>query len=445
MKRKIDDILDYTKKGARLIINKIKGLSFSKARVPIVLGVSILVAFIFIVMKPERERIERVEKGLLVEVISPKPQTIKMAVETYGTVKSREMLKLIAEVNGRIAYIHPSFVEGGFAKKGTCLLEIDPEPFKLRLKQRKAESKQVEAQLASLAQTVSNLNLSIEIAKNDVNLAKAEFFRSKGLFSKEVVAKTTLDKAEQIYLTSLNRLQELVNQLALIEPKKKQFEAQKDMAQAAMEQAVLDLKKTTIEAPFSGWVLEKNVKKGQYVNVGGYIGNIYKKDMFDVDANIPVKELKWLIPLLNENQLPEAVIVFGEGENRITWPGKVVRTKSEMDQRTRTLPFVVEINDSCGSFLKNGICLRPGMFVTVSIKGEEIKNVYVLPRHMVYEDDIVYLIENGRLKERKVEVLRKFKESVYITGGLKDDDLVVKTNIPGAVDGMQLRMAEDKK
>ena len=420
-----------------------KDFKFKAIRVIIVLAAAIVIAVLLIKMQPEPERKIRMETPLLVETFPAKAENLNMIIESYGTVKPRELLKLVAEVKGQIVSLDPTFKEGSFIKKGTALIKIDPRSYQLEVDKRKVEIKQAEAELKHLKQEVLNLEASIKIAGSDVVLAKAEYLRQKKLVEKNVVAQTTLDNAEQKYLVSLERMQGLQNQLALTGPSKDRLKAQRDMADVLIRQAELDLEKTSIIAAFDGWVVEKEVEKGRYVNAGQNLGKIYSKGALDIEVNIPIKDLRWLPTDFAEDSMPEAEIIFSSNNASHTWNGRVARVKSQIDEKTRTLPVVVEVNcNSKSEVNKSAINLKPGMFVTVHIKGIEIKRIYVLPRHVLYGDDAVYLFSDNRLRIRQVSILRRFKDSVFIDKGLSDGELVIKTPLSRVSDGMQVGPAD---
>jgi RND family efflux transporter MFP subunit len=420
-----------------------KDFKFKVIRVIIVLAAAIVIAVLLIKMQPEPERKIRIETPLLVETFSAKAENLNMIIESYGTVKPRELLKLVAEVKGRIVSMDPTFKEGSFIKKGTALIKIDPRSYQLEVDKRKVEIKQAEAELKHLKQEVLNLEASIKIAGSDVVLAKAEYLRQKKLVEKNVVAQTTLDNAEQKYLASLERMQGLQNQLALTGPSKDRLKARRDMADVLIRQTELDLEKTSIIAAFDGWVVEKEIEKGRYVNAGQNLGKIYSKGALDIEVNIPIKDLRWLPTDFAEDSMPEAEIIFSSNDASHTWKGRVARVKSQIDEKTRTLPVVVEVNcNSKSEVNKSAINLKPGMFVTVHIKGIEIKHIYVLPRHVLYGDDSVYLFSDNRLRIRQVSILRRFKDSVFIDKGLSDGELVIKTPLSRVSDGMQVGPAD---
>ncbi|MBW1693493.1 MAG: efflux RND transporter periplasmic adaptor subunit [Deltaproteobacteria bacterium] len=424
-----------------------KGFIFKTIRIVVVIVLAIAIAVLLITLRPKAKRVVREESRRLVGVLSAKAKDVNMIIETYGTVKPREMLKLVAEVQGQIVQLHPSFKEGGFILKEAVLVKIDPRSYQLKVDRRKVQIRQTEADLKRFKKEVENLEVSIDIAASDANLAKKEFFRLKKLLGKKVVAQTTLDKAEQRYLQRVERLQELKNQLALADPQKEKIEAQKDLAKVLLREAELDLERSSIISPYDGWVLEKVVEASQHVINGQTIGRIYNAGKLDVEVRIPVKDLKWLPADIAQNSKPVVEIFFGNKDMSHRYMGRVSRIKARMDEKTRTLPVVVEIEKpSVNAGNLNNLDLRPGMFVTVEIRGKKIEKAYHLPRHVVHGDDVLYIVEENRLRIRSVSVLRRFKNSVFIDKGLSDGDLIIKTPVSDAVDGMQVRLPfEDKQ
>ncbi len=410
-------------------------------RAIVVIGVATLIAIILVKIKPSAERMTPPDNGLLVEVMPVRAENIPMMIEAYGTVKAREILKLFAEVKGKIMKIDSAFKEGAFVTTGQTLIKIDPRSYSLEVERRKIETSQVDAELKRLQQEVLNIQTSIKIAKSEAELAKAEFFRLKTLTGKKVVAQTTLDQAEKRYLSSLDRVQTLDNQLALTGPSRENLLAQRDLISVQLKQAEIDLEKTSITTPFNGRVQNKIVEVNQYVNAGEYLGSIYRAGAYDIEVRLPVGDLKWLPNMFKQQLTPEVEVFFGSNDNSYSWKGRLARIKAQLDEKTRTLPVVVEIDENSNSYSEQtAFQMRPGIFVTVRIKGKEIEQLFVLPRYMVHADDIVYLVNNNQLHFRSVKVLRRFKESVYIVDGLANGDLVVKTPLSAVTDGMRVRL-----
>ena len=418
-----------------------KGALFKTARVFAVLLVALAIAVTLFILRPKAKRQVPAEKGRLVEVFSAKPEDVQMVVESFGTVSPRESLNLVAQVRGPIVDLSPNFKEGDFVKKGIRLIQIDPRTYGLEVKRRKVQIKQSEAELKRLKQEVVNLQSSVKIAKSDVSLAENEYLRLKKLIERKVIAQSQLDKSEQAYLASLERLQSLENQLALIGPQKEQLIATRDMAKVMYEQANLDLERSSIVAPFDGWVLEKEIEVGQHVNVGQQLGSIYRAGKLDIEVRIPSKDLKWLPADLGQDAPVAADVTFENADQNYTWTGQVTRIKAMMDERTRTLPMVIEVDEPANNKqVKNAFRLRPGMFVTIKIKGNHIEKAFVVPRYVVYPGDVVYIVEGSHLRVREVNIIRRYKELVIINEGLSDGELIVKTPLSSVKDGMSVRL-----
>jgi RND family efflux transporter MFP subunit len=418
-----------------------KGGLFKTIRVFVVLFIALVIAVVLVIMRPRAERQVPVDKGLLVEVLPAKTEDVEMVVESFGTVAPRESLKLVAQVRGPIVDIDPAFEEGGFVQKNTRLIQIDPRTYRLGVERRNVQIKQAEAELKRLEQEVVNLKARMKIAGFDVKLAKNEYLRLKKLIDRKVIAQSQLDKSEQAYLASQERLQALDNQMALTDPQKEQLIAARDMARVMHQEAKLDLERSSIVAPFEGWVLEKAIEVGQYVTIGQQLGKIYSAGQLDIEVRIPTKDLKWFPEDMGQETPLLADVVFKNAGNEHIWRGRVARIKAMMDERTRTLPMVIEIDETPATERpQNPFGLRPGMFVTIRIKGKKIQNVFVLPRYLVYPGDVVYTVKDDTLKSNMVKILRGYKDTVIIGDGLSEGALIVKSPLSSPMDGMRVRV-----
>ena len=421
-----------------------KGALFKTIRVFVVLFMALVIAVVLVIMRPRAERQVPVEKGRLVEVFPAQAEDVEMVVESFGTVAPREALKLVAQVRGQIVDINRSFKEGSFIQTGTRLIQIDPRTYRLAVERRNVQIKQAEAELKRLKQEVVNLKARKKIAESDIKLAKNEYLRIKKLVDRKVIAQSQLDKTEQTYLASQERLQAQENQLALIGPLKEQFIAARDMARVMYQEAELDLERSGIVAPFDGWVLKKAIEVGQHVNVGQQLGEIYRAGELDIEVRIPTRDLKWFPAGRGQETPIMADVIYKNAGEQQLWRGRVARIKAMMDERTRTLPMVIEVDETPASGRNKDLFrLRPGMFVTVKIRGKEIQKVFVLPRHVVYPGDIVYTVRDNTLKSNMVKILRGYKDTVMVNEGLTEGELIVKTPLSSPVDGMSVRLKTD--
>jgi RND family efflux transporter MFP subunit len=379
-----------------------------------------------------------------VEVIPAKSATVTVTVEGYGTMQPRSTLKLVAEVRGQIVKQHPGFEEGGFVAQGAEVVVIDPRDYELEVESRRAQIRQTSAELERLEQEERNLEATLRIARNDVSLAKSELERLRNLVGRNVVPQSLVDQTEQKYLGSLERLQNLENQKELFRPRRELLQAQRSMTRVMLRQAELNLERTRIKTPFDGWVLQKSVEVGQHVNAGQVVGAIYEAGALEIEVRIPVKDLKWLPRPISPQTPVKAEVVFEDSVDRYTWPAEVIRQKAEVEASTRTLPLVVAVGGTSSPDRGSPLPLRPGMFVTVKIIGRAIENAFVLPRHVVYPGDVVHKVVADRLHIQPVRVLRAYRDQVVVGSGLADGDLIVRTPLSAATEGMKVRIKDSQ-
>lgn len=415
-------------------------------RVVIVLAIAIALAKLLISLKKEPEKNEIVKIPPSVKVMIATPVSKVMIVDAFGIVKPRKLVKIATEVPGRIDYIHPSFIEGGQIFKGELLVRIDQRSYKLNQQTGQVRIRQAKTDIESLKQDIENLRTDIKLSKANLDLAKKEFERVKALSDNQFASKNSLDRSEQQYLLAKIAMQNITNRLSLTDTLMEQKNTALTMAHVDFQKADLALEKTEIKSDFNGFVLDKFAEQGEYVNTGQTLGSIYQKDSLDVDVRIPLEKIKWIESFFENGKTPDAKVMMAnfDGMEFYAWDAKVARIKAKIDEKTRTLPMTLEILNS-DEKIKNIFNLKPGTFVKCSIIGETYKNIYVLPRYLLKSDNILFTVNDNHLKMKKVNVLRKFEEEMYIDSGLAPGDKIVSSPLPGALDGMVLTIQQNGK
>jgi len=410
------------------------------------LVIAIVLAKLLISFKKEPEKEEIIKPPPSVKVMLATPVSKVMTVDAFGTVKSRKLVKIAMEVPGRIEYLHPSFVEGGMIEKGEILVGIDQRSYKLDRQTGQVRIRQAKTAIESLKQEIENLEKDILLSKANVMLTQKEVKRIKVLSENQFASKNTLDKVEQQYLQAKIVLQNISNRLSLTDTLMDQKTAALAMAKVDFQKADLAVIKTRIKADFHGFILDKFVEKGEVVNFGQILGSIYQKDRLNVDVRISPEKMKWIDAFFENDKTPDAKVVLANSdrEKLYVWNAKVARVKAKIDEKTRTLPMTLEILNSDAA-IKNGFDLKPGTFVKCSIIGETYENIFVLPRYLLKRDNILFTVNGHHLKMKKVEVLRKFEDEIYIKGGLNPGDKIIFSPLPGARDGMELTIRQNGK
>jgi RND family efflux transporter MFP subunit len=365
----------------------------------LILAAGLMAALAIVKAKPVPERQIAEAPAPVVRVVEARNGTVTMTVESQGTVAPRTESQLVAQVAGEIVEVGPSFAEGGFFERGDLLLRIDPRDFELAVSR-------AEAQLAQ-----ATVRLAQEQAQGEVALEEWE----------------SLGEGDPSALT-------------LREPQLAEARASVKSAESTLEQARLNLERTAIRARYAGRVRAKNADLGQFVRDGFVLGSLFSVDRAEIRLPVPQDQLAYLDISLDGSASVSSEVTLSAnlGGEPTQWQGKVVRTAGELDPRSRMFSLIAQVDDPYGR--RSGAPVLPvGLFVDARIKGRSIDNVAALPRSALREGGrVLVLEEENRLRFRTVEVFRVQGETVLISAGLEDGDLVCISQLDAVIDGMQV-------
>ena len=188
---------------------------------------------------------------------------------------------------------------------------------------------------------------------------------------------------------------------------------------------------------------------GQYVRASEPVATVFGTDILEVVVPLSLDEIALLsVPgqdWQREGSLSEVNLMVGQ--KTFTWNGRVVRMLGEVDSKGRMARVVVQIPDP---FKGNGdSSTRPlltiGMFVGVSLYGKEAQNVVVIPRNALRQGATVWVVtDENRLHIRSIQEVWGDEREIFVAQGLQDGERVVLSSLSGAVEGMKLRLIEEK-
>ena len=375
-----------------------------------ILAVGAVVTLIIFNTEPTAKRGGATKQtAMLVDVTEVHRGAYNPVIVAMGTVKPSQDITLSPRVRGEIVSRADDFVPGGYVSKGELLLQIDPSDYKNALQQRKSELQQARA------------DLNVEMGRQ--NVAEKDY---------ELIDET---------LSGENR------DLVLRKPQLNAARSRVKSANAAVDQAQLELDRTSIEAPFNAHILNRNVNVGSQVSPGQNLGRLVGLDNYWVEATVPVSKLRWLsFPENHKSRGAEAKI-----RNRSAWPeeefrrGYLYRLVGSLEDRTRMARVLINVPDPLAykSDNKDLPVLMLGTYVEARIQAKEIPDVIRLKRDYVRKNEAVWVMEDGKLRIRDVKVLLRDARYAYIRDGLSEGDKVVTTNLSTVVDGAALRLESD--
>ncbi len=347
------------------------------------------------VLEPSSDRPE----PLTVRVQTVESESIELKVHSQGSVVPSTISQLIPEVSGRVVWTSPSLVAGGFFEEGQELARIDTLDHRNSRDRAKAALKRATA---------------------EVEHARYEYSRMRSLAERKLVSRSALENGLRAYR---------VTQAAF------------EDAQVSFDQAEENLKRTTLRAPFTGLVRAENIDIGQFASRGQAIATLYANDVVEVRLPIADRQLAFLNlpPLRNGNfpasMQPNVKLSAEYGGQVREWSGKIVRAEAEIDTSSRMVQLVAQVKSS-----EMSQELSVGLFVTAEISGLAVDNIISLPRSAMRNDDNVLVVDaDNRLRFRKVQPLRHYKDMVLVADGLEAGELVCLSAVQTAIDGMAVR------
>ncbi len=388
-----------------------KFAKYRKAAIQLLIVVVILffgvwmVKFLTALKKPpQKQKFEA--QAPLVNAIKVNSQDINMTVTGYGTVRPKQQVQIVPQVSGRIVQTHSEFYDGGFFKAGETLLQIERADYELAVQSARAQ--------------VARAEVALDRELSEAEVAKREW-------------------------QQLNPGKAPTSELVLRKPQIAQAQAELAAAMASLETAKLNLARTTITLDFDGRVSSESVDVGQYITPGQPIGTAYSTEAVEIVVPLEDEQFEWLeMPLLVGNigrdDMPRAVVKANFAGRHVTWDGYVTRTQGQIDPVSRVVNVVVEVPEPFER-ANSKPPLTPGMFAEVEIQGRHVRNVTRVPRHAVHEGNVLWVVNDSKLHIQPVRVIRKDRETAFITTGISGGDIIVTTPLEAVVDKMDIRVA----
>ena len=333
--------------------------------------------------EPEQQAEEdALVKSVNVETEIVKPQTFKRFLRLVGTVESANDVMISAEVNGRVEQYFVA--KGSTVKKGEPILKIDDD----KLLQEKAR---LEAQTEQ---------------------AREQYERLKQVFEQDSVGSEI----------------DLINARAAYR-----------QSSSALESIQIDLKNTTVRAPFDATLEDRLVEIGEMAAMGTPLVRLIGSNNLRVAAGVPSR----YADVINNGDQAEIWFDFQDSD---TLDLSIDYVGQSIDPQART--FRVEM------FLPE---MRPGikvdMIANVRLKTFQEDNAIVIGEEFVYQKEqgfVVYTTGENMdgipiAVERAVTLGPSYQNNVIIEEGLQPGDELITIGSSFLQDSMRINLVNNRE
>lgn len=426
---------------------------------PVALGMAVL-AYQVAFKKPPTQK-PPAERVRHVRVIEATASEIVPKAVGYGAVRPARIWNAVAQVSGRIVYVHSDFKKGAILSAGTEIVRISPTDYEIAIRQANANIRAAEAKLKELAVTEKNTRGSLEIENRSLGIKKAEYARARKLQRRGSASQATVDQRQVDLLNQNKKVQDLENALRLLPTQNAAQQEQIAVYKSQLETAKRNLERTSITLPFDARIASANVEITRYVGVGTVLGSADGMQTAEVEAQVPQSRFRKLAETMvgkdtdrrgvpaNFSQIFEefglhAIVRLRFDDRNVEWRGRVVRISDTVDPKTRTVGAIVAVDNAyAGAVPGQRPPLIKGMFVEVELRTKPVEGKILVPRSALHAGRLYLVNTEQRLEIRPVETGLVQDDLAVISAGLKPGEKVIVSDLSPAIAGMALKTTTD--
>ena len=371
-----------------------------------------------------------------VEVARITPQDFTHRLEALGSVQAIREAAVSVKVSGPVTAIPPEIELGAPVEQGTLLAEIDPTPFRIDVSHREAQVARARAKVRTRQAEIARQKALININRDKLRLAQAEYDRLKSLFDEGGIAWVEVKSVELALRRTQEEFERAESGLREAEAEHAVAEAELASAQADLSRAQDALADTQVRAPFAGIISEKPVTLGEQVAPGTILFRLADIKTVKVLIRIPADDVSFLHPGAKAD-----ITLAGFAE---PFEGRVAHIGPRADPKTRTFPVEILVEN------RGPRQLLPGMFARATVPVRSYPQAILIPRASVLTEDTtpaVYVADAKQefAERRPVTIGRTFGPRYLITRGLEPGDLLVVTGHRQLRDGAAIRVVETRE
>lgn len=380
---------------------------------------------------------EDIESAIPVMVRQAVARDVTIFMTCTGKIQAIQDITIRSEIGGILEEV--LFEEGDRVVGGQILARVEDKEYVLALREAEAALFSARSNFAKMRQLSRPQEIDVarsayERAQADFNMARITWERRRQLYERGVISKHEYDVSELDYKSKKATRDAAKKQLDLIEEGARSEDIEMAKFQVRQAEAKLSLAQkrvsdTRIESPISGVIAQKTVDPGDLVALGTPVANVLDMTVMETEVGVTEKELPYL---RKESEAVATVVAYPE---RI-FPGRIVFIGVKADAATGTFPVKVEFDNASG-------LLKSGMVAEARIEKETYQNVVTIHQDAVLDRvnrKVIFVIEDGRSRERSIELGPFVEEEVIVKKGLAAGEAFVVVGQQSLKNGSRVRI-----
>jgi multidrug efflux system membrane fusion protein len=388
-----------------------------------------------VVVKPVVEKVWPVATKVL-QVASLRPE-----IQLYGTVVAGSQAELRPLVSGRIVEVGKNYFEGAIVIKGQLLAKIDPFDYLVKVEDSTAALSEVLTRIDEANGEIKFEAKLLKITGAQLAIRKRDLNRRRKLLKQGSSSKKSLDDAEISYNSTATNFAVRQQVILRLRNRLNQQKASAIRARATLRMAKRNLEETTINAPFDGFLANAHISIGQRISTNERIARLIEARRLEVKFRLSEQDFSSLVRsegISTSVNLPSSELLGKEikvrwnvGKKFSEYKAIIQRLGAEIDVTSGGVDIYAKLMD-----IDLMTSLRPGAFVEVLVPSRLYENVAQVPDTAVVQGNIIYLIEEGRVKETTINQVRRGATSILIRGAKLDGKIVITRPFPKISNGL---------
>ena len=187
--------------------------------------------------------------------------------------------------------------------------------------------------------------------------------------------------------------------------------------------------------------------KGSEVSANDEIAQLVGVEEYWIIASVPLSKLRWIQFPTGDAEGSQVHIhhdaAWGKARRRV---GRVKSLLGTLDRATRLARVLITVKDPLARKPDPEHPDRPalivGSLVEARIQAHAFQQVVKIDRGYLRKDSTVWVMKDGKLDIRKVDVVFQDPDHAYLRSGLEAGEQVVKTNLATVAADAALRTVE---